>query len=409
MNPSTNRAVALGALLVWGSGCSQPEPANVVVITWDTTRVDYVNLGTAPYLMALAEEGVSFSNARTTVPLTTPAHASLLTGRYPQDHGVRVNGFHRLKPSTATLAEAFAAKGYSTGAFVSAAVLGEDYGLGRGFDRYDDAMETSPSGWHFPERSAESTLAAASLWVEEQGAQPFFVWVHLFEPHRPWEPSSDALRIHSDPYRAEIWDTDRLTHDFLKRLDRLGALSSSVVVVTSDHGEGLGEHGEWTHGSLIYDSTMRIPLVLWAGKATGIGLAAGSTVTGPVSIVDVAPTLADWFELDLEGMSGRSLVKASEGGEAPGVRDLLMESGEPAYLYDASPLFGWARESMVWIDSPQPERFDVQQDPGQLTNLFDEDANRRPRSVGFGPVDAPTRRGQHSSFSAAECERDLAA
>ena len=375
MNQPQSSFGALCWLLVGSLGCSGTPQPNVVVVTWDTTRVDYLDEVSAPHLMELAEDGVWFSEARTTVPLTTPAHASLLTGTYPPEHGVRVNGFHRLEASSVTLAEAFRGKGYSTGAFVSAAVLEERYGLSQGFDHYDDEMETDPTGWHFPERSGESTLSAAQQWVQEQ-EEPFFLWIHLFEPHRPWQPSKEAQAANPDPYRAEIWDTDRLTHAFLQNLDSQGLLSKTLLVLSSDHGEGLGEHGEWTHGSLIYDSTMRVPLVFWSGEETGISLVKGKSVSQPVSHVDLVPTLTDWFDLGLSGLSGVSLKGFLEGDSPPTARDILMESGEPAYLYQAAPLFGWLRDTMVWIDSPVPERFDIASDPGQKRDLFVQDLDQ---------------------------------
>ena len=280
-----------------------------------------------------------------------------------------------MNDDTRTLAQAFSEKGFATGAFVSAAVLEEQYGLARGFDEYDDAMASDPSGWHFPERSGEETLAAAQAWLSRQEEGPVFLWIHLFEPHRPWQPSTEAGAVHTNPYRGEIWDADRLTADFLQGLDRGGRLDETLVVVSSDHGEGLGEHGEWTHGSLIYDSTMRVPLVIWAGEQTGFSFATSRTVASPVSHVDLAPTLVDLFELNFPESDGVSLVDVLKGEPTIASRTILMESGEPAYLYDAAPLLGWHEESMVWIDTTLPERYSLREDPGQLRNLYDPSAD----------------------------------
>ena len=370
----TLRGLTIGLSLGLSAGCpggAQDVNPHVILITWDTTRDDSLSSETAPHFTRLASEGVRFLNARTSVPLTLPAHATMFTGQYPHEHGVRVNGFHHLEEDAQTLAESFKAAGYATGAFVSAAVLEEEYGLAQGFDHYDDQMNVDSAGWYFPERSGKETLSAAKQWASGLEDQSAFMWIHLFEPHRPWTPSEAAQQRHAFPYDGEIWDVDQITHDFLGSLERTGMLSKSLVVLTSDHGEGLGEHGEWTHGSLIYDSTMRVPLVFWAGDETGLTLNEGHQSAEAVSHVDIAATLEGLLPIQMTSTSGVDLGPALRGQELPEKRDVLMETGDPAYLYDAAPLFGVVQDQDVWIDSPIAERYDLSTDPGQILNHYD--------------------------------------
>jgi tetratricopeptide (TPR) repeat protein len=200
--------------------------------------------------------------------------------------------------------------------------------------------------------------------------QPFFLWVHFFDPHRPWEPSQEALALHPFPYDAEVWDTDRSTQALLDQLQKNGRLSNSLLVLTSDHGESLGEHGEWTHGAQVYDSTQRVPLVFWAGPETGLPLKAGHVATESVSLVDVAPTVAALLSVDFPA-TGVDLGGILRGERGIAKRDLLMESGYGTERYQAAPVFAVVRDENVWIDSPKPERYRLGDDPDQLNNRFD--------------------------------------
>ena len=323
---------ALGALgfafLLALSGCpgfartAEPRPPDVLVVTWDTVRADRVGPdaavpGLTPNWDRLAAAGVRFDWARTPTPLTLVAHASLLTGLLPSRHGARENGLFVLDAGVATLAERLAARGWRSGAFVSAAVLDARYGLARGFEIYDDGVGGSETR-HTAERTANETVDVALAWlgrVPEE--QPVFTWVHLFGPHRPWQAPAPWRAAHPDDgYAAEIAFTDAQTGRLLDGLRQLGRLDRSLVVMTSDHGEGLGQHGEASHGYFLYDSSVRVPLMMWAGTRSGLELPAGRRVPDPVSLTDVAPTVADLLGLDPWSSDGRSMKNCTHSTSA---------------------------------------------------------------------------------------------
>ena len=302
------------------------EPLDVVLVTWDTVRWDHV--GTSgrgggvrarpshtPTWDRFAREGVRFTEARTTAPVTLSAHASILTGLDPPRHGARDNGIFTLRATVPTLAEEFARAGYLTAAFVSAEVLHPRHGLDRGFERYDYFVHRAEHAHTVPERRADKTVDTALAWLARAPTErPLFLWVHLFDPHRPWDAPA-PWRDRYDPYRAEIAFADAQTGRLLDHLAGLGRLRRSLVVITSDHGEGLGEHGETSHAYFAYDSTMRVPLLFWAGARTGISLAPGARIDGIVSLVDLAPTLRALSGLP-ERPDGRSLARSAPGRRA---------------------------------------------------------------------------------------------
>ncbi|HEY5659081.1 MAG TPA: sulfatase-like hydrolase/transferase [Myxococcota bacterium] len=381
----------LAVCSLWIAACSDAgRPPDVVLITWDTVRADHVGPPEArpgeaadgapsatPRWDALAREGVSFREARTTAPITLPAHASLLTGLFPSQHGARDNGLFRLSEDVPTLAERFRAGGYATAAFVSAAVLGREYGLARGFDVYDDAMaESSPTGQQrIGSRRGDDTVNAALRWLEQvSDARAVFLWVHLFDPHRTWHaPEPWASRF--DPYRAEIAFADAQTGRLLEALQVAGRWKHSIVALTSDHGEGLGEHGEGTHAYFAYDSTLRIPLLFWTGHDLDRGLLRGGVVDGPASLIDLAPTLLELAQLEPLAGSGRSLLRSLRGEPVP-ARAHPLECVAPALHYGTAPIFGLLTEAgEIWFDLPRRERYDVARDPQQRRNLYrDADA-----------------------------------
>jgi arylsulfatase A-like enzyme/Flp pilus assembly protein TadD len=350
---------------------------DVVIVTWDTTRADHVGPdaaipGLTPHWDRLAAGGVRFRTARTPSPMTLPAHASLMTGRLPSVHGARVNSIFSLPETADTLAERLAAEGWQTAAFVSAAVLDGSFGLSQGFHAYDDRVGAAGER-DFAERRADATVDAALEWIGGvPDAQPVFLWVHLFDPHTPWEPPAEWVVAHpGEPYRAEIAFTDEQTGRLLAGLSAAGRLDRTLLVMTSDHGEGLGEHGERTHGYFLYDSTVRVPLLFWAGEGAGVALPKDRRVDVPVLISDVAPTLVDLLGLEPESSGSTSVAPLLRGGSAP-PRELALESLDPYYVFGVAPAFGVVdTRGEVWIDLPRRERYDVRSDPGQLRNLFE--------------------------------------
>jgi choline-sulfatase len=358
-------AATLGAL-----GCVErvrqpPAPPNILLITLDTTRADRIGAygytrAATPRLDALARDGVLFERAITAAPITLPAHASLMTGVYPFVHGVRNNGDFTLAETVPTLATTLKGRGYRTAAFVSAAVLDRRYGLARGFDHYDD---TAPL-----ERRGDQSAAAAIAWLNAgaSATTPFFVWLHLFDPHDPYEPPSPFREtFHDRPYDGEVAFADSVVGTVLDRLDGLGKRASTLVAVAGDHGESLGEHEEDTHAVFVYDSTLRVPLMLsWPDRVP-----VGHRVSAPVRSIDLAPTLLDLAgQPPLPEVQGRSLVPLLTGNTAPPA-DAYAESYFPLLYMGWSPLRSLQEERWKFIEAPTPELYDLANDPGERTNL----------------------------------------
>ena len=398
------RALAVGLTLA-ASSCSSGEDArSVLLVTFDTTRADRLGCyghpnAATPVVDALAERGVRFERAYAPVPITLPSHASLLTGSYPPTHGVRDNGLFVLGGEAETLAEAFRRAGHRTAAFVSAFPLFDEFGLDQGFEVYDDAVDAGApaSPGHMQERSATGTVDAARTWLESLASdESFFLWLHLFDPHEPHHAPERFLRAAGgDPYQAEIAWADAEVGRLLDRIAALGRTDSTVVAVTADHGEAFGEHGEETHAILLYDGTLRIPLVL-AGP--GVEPAAGRAVPGePVSLVDLAPTLAELAGLGADAarsfssFGAASLVPAWRSGEPMPPRDLYFESCYPRWHHGWSELFGIARGEWKYVEAP-----------GAL------DGEGRVRAELFAPGADP-REERDLTGERAEVARDLAA
>jgi choline-sulfatase len=342
---------------------------NVLLVTVDTLRADHVGCygdpaAATPVLDALAARGVRFATAIAHAPLTAPSHASILTGLLPLGHGVRDNGSFVLPSSPTTVAEVFHAAGYRTAAFVSGFPLDHRFGFARGFDTYDDRLQRGrdPRRAAYVERTAADVTRAAVDWIRSAPA-PWFAWVHYFDPHAPYEPPADlARRFASSPYDGEVAYVDR-------ELGRLLAAAEpgppgTIVLVTSDHGESLGEHGEATHGVFVYDATLRVPWIM-----AGPGLPRGRVAPVVARGIDVAPSLLDYARLRVpRAMLGRTLRAAADGRP--------MEDA-PAY---AESLFcklnlGWA-ELHAWrtarwklIEAPRPELYDLEVDPGEKRDV----------------------------------------
>ncbi len=362
-----------------------PEPAgfrHVVLITIDTLRSDYVGYSGSgkvktPNLDRLAEGGVAFTQTKSPVPLTLPAHASLLTGAYPPAHGVRVNGRDRLFDNHETLAEILKGKGYATAAFVSAFVLDRRFGLAQGFDVYDDQMGEDVRLLENveAERDGGVVSSAFSGWLSRQtGERPFFAWIHFYDPHSPYRPPEPYRSQHpNDPYAGEVAYTDVMVGRVVAELESRGVLERSLVAVVGDHGEGLGEHGEQTHSLLIYQSTLHVPFLLYApGLIEG-----GREVDAVTQTVDLAPTLLDYLGLPAPMAQGKTLRPLVEGVGDPA------ESAYSESLY-ANVHLGWSELRALesggfrYIAAPRPELYDLSKDPGERVDvLLSEKARAR--------------------------------
>jgi arylsulfatase A-like enzyme len=293
---------------------SAPERPDVLLITMDTTRADKLGCyggdpGVSPALDALARNGVLFRRAYSHVPVTLPSHSSILTGLSPARHGVHDNGTFVLDAAPPTLAEAFTKAGYRTAAFVSSVILDRKFGLARGFERYEDSLETDESEDILVQVPAEVTVGRALAWVRETDPRPVFAWVHLYDPHTPYDPPElFAARFPGKPYDGEIAYMDSQIGALLAGLAE--RKRPTLVAAIADHGESLGEHQEPTHAFFVYGATQHVPLIV---SYPGV-LAAGSEVAPLVRSVDLAPTLLEIAHLPVpEGLDGRSLVPLATG------------------------------------------------------------------------------------------------
>lgn len=348
------------------------ERHSVLLVTIDTLRADRVGTALTPHINAVAREGTLFRNAVTPVPLTLPAHSSLLTGLYPMYHGVRDFTGQGLGPEFPTVAEIYRAAGYRTAAFVSAFVLDSIWGLDRGFQVYYDHFEEELEAAVQPgriERRGDDTVDQVLKWLSEPSAEPFFLWVHLFDPHSAYEPPEPyRTRFAGRLYDGEVAFADAQLGRLLDHLRRRGLYEKTVIVITSDHGESLGEHGEMEHGFFLYDATVRVPLVV---KVPGLG--GNSLLDAPVSLVDIAPTLLQISRLRSPGeMQGEGfLALLSNRSRAASEGDYL-ESLYPLRSFGWSPLRAYRTSSYKFIDAPRPELYDLRRDPGETKNLFEE-------------------------------------
>ena len=347
-------------------------------MTIDTLRADAVGFAgneaaQTPHLDALAAGGWVFERAHAHSVMTLPSHANLLTGRLPYEHGVRDNAGFVLPESVPTAAEAFAAADFRTAAFVAAFPLDARYGLDRGFETYDDSYpEGSTRGFAVAERSGEEVVAAASSWWRRHAGGPRFLWVHLYEPHVPYEPPAPfAARFAGNPYLGEVAAADEYLGRLLAVVLPAGDPTGALVVVTSDHGEGLGEHGEATHGLFAYEATLAVPLVLWAEDLTP------ARIGTPVRHIDLLPTMLEAAGIDssaVPGMAGRSLWRPPAPSEETATT--YFEALGPNLQRGWAPLRGVVSGSRLlkYIALPRPELYDLATDPAEARNLHATEA-----------------------------------
>jgi arylsulfatase A-like enzyme/cytochrome c-type biogenesis protein CcmH/NrfG len=391
---------------------------NVVLITIDTLRADHVGAygysrARTPAIDRLAADGALFERGYAAAPITLPSHATILTGRYPPGHGARDNGM-RMADGVATLATVLHARGFRTAAFIAAFPLDHQFGLNRGFDVYSDRLPRAPNGRLSNERPAADVVNDAIAWLRSNGISPsepvavpqspirspqFFLWVHLFDPHAPYgDPATGRSAI--DRYDEEIATADR---EIGRLLEAIAARrNETLVVLAGDHGEAFGEHGEYAHSIFVYDTTLRVPLVM-----SGPGIAANVRVGAPVTLADVAPTILRHIDsevrlktgsaaTDLGDVDGIDLAPAFGGGALPR-RELYAESFAPLIEFGWAPLRAIRADSWKLIAAPKPELFDVEHDPAEQSNRIADDAAtaRRlaDRANRYSSPDMPTTTG----------------
>ena len=366
--------IALGAAMAPGRLRAQGNPANVIVVTLDTLRADHLGCYgghsvETPNLDALAGSAARFTHAYSPVPITLPAHTALFTGSFPMATGVHDFGGNKVPASAITLARILHDQGYSTAAFLGAAVLDSRFGLNQGFDTYFDHFDFSrldETSLDMVKRSGDQVIDNALGWLRTNPRQPLFLWVHLYDAHYPYAPPQPyASRYAGRPYDGEIAFLDVQLGRLVAFLKDLGVYGTSIMVVAGDHGEGLGEHGEKTHGFFIYNSTLHVPLLI---KLPG---ANANTVNKEASLVDVMPTVLQALRLPIPpSVQGRSLLSDIVGKPSGTTSNLYAETYLPLLHFQWSQLRALQADGLKYIEAPRPELYDTRADPGETKNLL---------------------------------------
>ncbi len=373
------RLVAAAVVSLAALGCSSwreaPPPSakasaarSLLIITIDTLRADRVGAygyraARTPTIDRLANEGVKFDPAYATAPITLTSHASLMTGRYPAGHGARHNGV-RLDPKVTTIADMLQSAGFTTGAFVGAFPLDKRFGLNKGFQTYGDRMPRGADGRIANERPGRMVADEAIAWLDRNRDNPFFLWVHFFEPHAPYGDPRDK-RPASARYDDEVAEADTQAGRVLGALG--AARDSTLIVLAADHGEAFGEHGEIGHSLFLYDTTLRVPLIF-----AGPGVGRGRTMRASASLVSVAPTVMQLLGVsgfDADGAGLRSWLDPVES-VYPREQDVYAETFAPLLDFGWSPLKSARSQGAKFIDAPKPELYDLNKDPGETKNLY---------------------------------------
>jgi len=385
-----------------------PDRPDVVLVTIDTLRADAVGYAgntrvQTPALDRLAAEGEVFTEAHAQNVVTLPSHVNILTGLYPYQHGVRDNSGFRVPPGTPTIATLLKARGYATGAFIGAFPLDSRFGLTEGFDLYEDRYPRGKSQLDFEmaERPATDVVASALAWwsaeAAKKPARPRFLWVHVYDCHAPYRPRPPFdEKYRDDPYLGEVAATDDALAPLFNAVTDAKSSRPAVIVVTSDHGEARGDHGEETHGLFAYEATLHVPLLVWAR-----GIVPAGRRTDAVRHVDVAPTILDAAGVPKPAAwPGATLFPAS-----PAERPSYFESYSTAFNRGWAPLRGVVADGRKYVDLPIPELYDLARDPKEDKNLAGTDADEVRRLARLLPPEsafAAVRRGKVTSEEAAK-------
>jgi arylsulfatase A-like enzyme/Tfp pilus assembly protein PilF len=358
-------------LLPAAAPAEKKDPPNLLLITIDTIRPDRLSCyGSTrlrtPNIDGLAKRGALFSRAFSHNPITLAAHANILLGLTPPAHGVHDNSNFIVREEFTTLAEWLKKAGYATGAIIGAFPLDSRFGLGQGFDLYDDNYGAQdPQAMSFVERRAEEVVDKAVSWLEGRTG-PWFLWIHLFDPHQPYNPPEPFLsRFKDDPYSGEVASVDQALGKLFATVEAMGSGPKTITVITGDHGESLGQHGETAHGYFAYNATLWIPLIIAGPGVKPL------TVSSHVAHVDIFPTVCDLLGLAKPSpLQGRSLVPLLEGKKLPD-RDIYFESLTAFCDRGWAPLRGFICGSSKFMDSPLPELYDLDSDFDETRNLIE--------------------------------------
>jgi choline-sulfatase len=388
-------ALLLAGAVLWYVLLPQtPEIRHVLLISIDTCRSDHLGcygypLDTTPNIDAIAKQGIVFENAVSPVPYTLPAHCSMLTGTIPPFHGVLDNSDYRLSKENTTLAELLKEKGFSTAAFVSSFVLDARFGMGQGFDLYDDEFAETSAAMGINQCSADESTRDAVAWLDKHRHEKGFVFLHYYDPHftyDPPEPFASKFKEVPQPdnvttpfgqalfdgYAGEIAYTDHCIGQVMGRLKQLGLYDSTLIIITSDHGEMLGQHGEGFHGYYVYQPAIEVPLIFkLPGKSTA------QRIANTVGLVDIVPTVCAMLGIELPApIQGQDLSPCFNGRPLPSAeRHLFCQSLEPS-KYNANSLLGVVTDEYKYIHTTRPELYDLLNDPNELSNIAGEQPDR---------------------------------
>ncbi|WP_397568622.1 sulfatase-like hydrolase/transferase [Schlesneria sp. T3-172] len=373
--------VALAVAIGWSVFFLEPrQPWNVIVITLDTTRADHLGCYGAedvhtPMIDELASRGVLFERAYAPAPLTLTSHSTMFTGLHPPEHGLITNGKGRLPDEIETFAEVLSRAGYATGAFVASFVLDSRFGLNQGFETYDDDLSGTvrPHDVLHRERSGSVVVDSALKWLASHKQEKFHCWIHLYDPHFPYQPHEVLFgdKFQERLYDGEIGFVDRQIARITKFLREEKLTDNTCIVIVGDHGEGLNEHQEPTHGYLLYRSTLHVPLIIVPPPSSPFPTAPPPPVrvTQPVPLVDLMPTMLDLLRLPIpKPLSGQSLAGLWRG-EPVSPRDCFSMTDEPFLDNGWAPLRSLTTSEWKYIRSPKAELYRISDDPDELTNL----------------------------------------
>jgi arylsulfatase A-like enzyme/Flp pilus assembly protein TadD len=375
--------LGLGGWLLPSCGPRGPAIRNVLLISIDTLRADHLSSygfprPTTPNIDAVAREGVQFRNVYSPVPNTLPAHSSMLSGTFPPVHGIRDNLHKQLADSTLTVAELLKSRGFATAAVVSSFVLDRRFNLNQGFDSYDDRFQAVHKVGDFNERKGDETSRVANQWLDAHSREPFFLFVHYYDPHDPYEPPEPfASQWADDLYSGEVAFADRCVGEVIAKLKERGLYDSTLIVITGDHGEMLGEHGELNHGFFIYESALKVPLIVRVPRSKAVA----RQIDQPVGLIDIMPTIASLVGAPPQKQAQGLDLSPWLSGEGAGLvglagRPLYAETIAPTTYYGASSLLGVVVDRWKYIETSRPELYDLRSDPGESVNLLQKEPAR---------------------------------
>ncbi len=374
--------VLMGLYLI---GCHQSQPKfNVLIITLDTTRADHIGSydqkSVTPHLDDLSDDGIVYERALSSIPITLPSHSSIMTGKVPFVHGVRDNGLFNLTSEQLTLAEILKKNGYKTAATIASFPLTSKFGINQGFDyfnehiavKYEDMFgeRTLPkSTLFFDERNAAQVNETIMPWIQDNHETPFFAWIHYFDPHHPHEPPApyDQTFV-NDLYRGEIAYADENIGKVIEQLKRLNIYDNTLIVFTSDHGEGNNEHNESTHSLLVYNSTLHVPLIIKHPNQAF----ANTRVKQWVGLIDIFPTVLDQLGIDIpDDIQGQTLPTTNN--QANENREIYAETLSPRFSRSWGEQRSLIKNDYKYIYGPQKELYNLANDQKELNNLVDEE------------------------------------